>query len=199
MRVRVASHDLGDLFDALAAEIARRDMPHVELCVIGGTALNAAGLANRPTKDVDVVGLGVRSAGSLIVQKASPFPEPLVSAVTAVARQFGLPADWLNCGPTDLIDHGLPPGFEERLSSTRHGATLTVHYASRLDQICFKTFAAADSAGRHLTDLLSLGPTEDEMRFAVSWVRNQDDSAAFTKQLALLLGYLGMSHVVDER
>ncbi|MDZ4168202.1 MAG: hypothetical protein U1E26_00910 [Coriobacteriia bacterium] len=65
-----------------------------------------------------------------------------------------------------------------------------VHFAGRIDQICFKTYAAADSAGRHLTDLIALAPTSVEMEFAASWVTTQDDSEGFGSQLTELIDYL---------
>lgn len=58
--------------------------------------------------------------------------------------------------------------------------------------------AAADSAGRHLTDLLALNPAEPEIRFAVRWIAEQDTLEGFRPQLVGLLDYLGMPHAIDE-
>ena len=121
----------------------------------------------------------------------------MYSASEAVARQFVIDVGWLNAGPADLLDHGLPDGFTDRLIPEVYGRALTVHYAGRLDQVCFKTFAAADVSGRHLTDLLALAPTEDEVVFAVRWIAEQDTMDGFRPQLAELLDYLGMSHAID--
>jgi hypothetical protein len=38
-----------------------------------------------------------------------------------------------------------------------------------------------------------------EMRFALEWVRQQDDSEGFRMQVNELLGYLGMTHVTHDR
>jgi hypothetical protein len=121
----------------------------------------------------------------------------LLAAASAVARQFGIEPDWLNSGPADLIDHGLPPGFESRLVTREYGVGLRVHFAGRLDQICFKTYAAADTAGRHLTDLVALGPGIDEMEFAFSWVIGQDPSPASRGQLAEPADYLEVRDALD--
>ncbi|MCE5204303.1 MAG: hypothetical protein ABFC80_06585 [Coriobacteriales bacterium] len=198
--MRVTSHsDPDTLFAALDAELQRRSTALTEICVIGGSALNAAGFINRPTKDVDVLAVGSRRGGRLLLEKSRPLPAVLIQASAAVAEQFQIEPDWLNAGPADLMDHGLPVGFETRLVPRTYGPALTVHFAGRLDQICFKLYAAADVGGRHLVDLQALGPTEEEMRFALEWVRQQDDSEGFRAQLAELFDYLGMSHVIAER
>jgi hypothetical protein len=171
----------------------------MEICVIGVAALNALGLVPRPTKDVDVVAMGSRRGNALALTKSRPLPSVLLDSAAAVAGQFQIEADWLNAGCADLIDHGLPQGFEARLEARAYGPILTVHFASRLDQICFKTYAAADTTGRHLTDLVALKPTEAEIRFALEWVARQDDSGGLQMQLTELLEYLGMGHVARER
>lgn len=74
---------------------------------------------------------------------------------------------------------------------------LAVHFAGRLDQICLKTYAAADLAGRHLTDLLALNPLRDELDFAFRWTMSQDASSAFLAQLAELADYLEVRDVLD--
>lgn len=194
----VADRDLDTLFRALDAELRRLGAAPVELCVIGGFALIAAGLAARPTKDVDVVAIATRDDEGLSLAKPRPLPGRVAEAVAAVAAQFGLEGGWLNTGPADLVDHGLPAGFEGRLVSRGYGDVLTVHFAGRLDQICFKTFAAADSAGRHLTDLLELAPAHDELRFAALWIADQDTLDGFRARLNELLAYMGVPDVVVE-
>ncbi len=161
--------------------------------------MNAIGLVTRPTKDVDVVAVGERSGNRLSLHKSRPLPSVLGQAAAAVANQYQLEPGWLNPGPADLIDHGLPEGFEGRLVPRIYGRALVVHFASRVDLICFKTFAAADVAGRHLTDLQALKPSEEEIRVALRWIEQQDDSDGFRMQLAGLLEYLGMQHVTESR
>jgi hypothetical protein len=83
------------------------------------------------------------------------------------------------------------------LVAVEYGSSLRVHFAGRVDQICFKTYAAADVAGRHLTDLVALAPNEDEMEQAFRWAVSQDPSAGFRTQLAGLADYMGVRHVLD--
>jgi hypothetical protein len=193
----VSGRDAGELFRALASELERAEATPVELCVIGGAALAVLGFVERPTRDIDVVALADSSSGALVLRKARPLPEAVIAAVTAVAIQFAIEPGWLNAGPADLVDWGLPVGFEGRLVPVEYGRALRVHFAGRLDLICFKTYAAADVAGRHLTDLIALAGTEDEMDFAPRWAVTQDPSAGFRSQLAGLADYMGVRHVLD--
>ena len=154
-------------------------------------------MIDRPTKDVDVVALIEHRSSGITIIKSRPLPALLSDAVARVADQFGIDAHWLNDGPADLIDAGLPAGFEGRLVSLEYGNRLRVHLAGRLDQVCFKTYAAADVAGRHLTDLLALAPSEQDMDFAFRWVMTQDPPQGFRIQLESLADYMEVRHVLD--
>jgi hypothetical protein len=141
--------NLDRVFEALGEQLQARDAPF-ELAVIGGSALQALGLVERVTRDVDVVALV--SEGQLI--SANPMPPDISEAADRVAADFGLAADWLNAGPGELIKGGLPEGFLSRVQTRQYGRRLTVHFASRLDQIHFKLYAMVDQGvGRHETDL----------------------------------------------
>src|SRR4051812_28330479 len=95
-----------ELLEALAEQLAALGATY-ELLIIGGSALQALGLVDRPTSDVDVVGL---LDGTSIITPL-PLPAPLEQARDRVARDFGVPRQWLNPGPAELLDHGLPGGF----------------------------------------------------------------------------------------
>ena len=66
----------------------------LEITVIGGAALQLLGVIKRATKDCDVV------------------DQKLSDEILAIAKEFAaendLPADWLNNGPTSLLEE-LPP------------------------------------------------------------------------------------------
>lgn len=104
-----------------------------------------------------------------------------------------LPRAWLNTGPTDLLDAGLPDGLMERVAETRpYGSKLTVIFLGRLDQICFKVYAAADAGpGRHLEDLRELNPTPAEIEMAARWVVTQDPSDGFRAMLKDMIRKIG--------
>ena len=177
-----------ELLAALSEQLAARGQ-HYELVVVGGSGLLALGFIDRPTRDVDVVALW--DAGSL--RKAEPLPQALIDARNRVARDFGLSENWLNPGPADLMDFGLPKGFRDRVQTQEFGDGLTVHFASRLDQIHFKLYALVDQgAGKHEQDLRALSPTADELVQAARWARTHDPSEGFREMLDRALRYLGV-------
>lgn len=75
------------------------------------------------------------------------------------------PEDWLNSqAAADMLRLGFPEGFSERLICREYGPSLTVRYASRLDQIHFKLHATVDrGGGKHFSDLRALEPSEAEL------------------------------------
>jgi hypothetical protein len=143
----------------------------------------------RPTRDVEMVAL--RTPGGL--DKPDPLPDALRTARDRVAHDFSLSPDWLNAGPSSLLDLGLPAGFVERLVSREFGPALAVYFASRLDQIHFKLYALVDQGpGKHEEDLRALTPTADELQEAVRWTRTQDPSEGFEQTLRRVLSHLGV-------
>ena len=162
---------------------------HVEIVVIGGSALTALGLVKRATRDVDL--LAIAADGEL--RLAEPLPEALLTARAAVAEDFGLAENWLNAGPTDLLKWGLPEAFMSRVVTRAYGKTLVVHFAGRLDQIHFKLFAMVDQGGgRHEADLRALNPTRGELVAAARWSMTQDPSAGYRSVLEDALRVMGV-------
>lgn len=162
---------------------------HHDLAVVGGGALLVLGLIERPTRDLDVVA----RIDSDLWSRAKPFPPTLDEAVRDVASALDLPDDWLNPGPTDLLDLGLPGGFAERVDVRRYG-TLTIRYASREDQIAFKLYAAVDQGpdSKHFADLQKLTPTQGELLQAARWTRTHDPSDGFRSMLHQALRAMGV-------
>lgn len=185
----IASKDAADrLLSALGEQLAAAGQ-RFELIVAGGSGLLALGLIERSTRDVDL--LGLRSGNEL--ESAKPLPTGLGEARDRVARDFALPADWLNPGPTDLLEFGLPEGFVERLVRRDYGDGLTVYFASRYDQIHFKLYALVDQGpGKHEADLRALSPTEDELLAAARWSRLHDPSAGYERVLRKVLAHMGV-------
>jgi hypothetical protein len=172
---------LGDQLDAAGERF--------EIVVIGGSALLALGLIDRATRDVDLVAL--IEDGGLVDPK--PLPEGLIAARDRIARDFGLDADWLNAAPSSLLDFGLPDGFVGRLESRRYGPALTVHLASRFDQIHFKLYALVDQGpGKHEADLRALAPSREELLQAARWSTTHDPSDGFRQELLAALKHLGV-------
>jgi hypothetical protein len=186
--VNITGESLEVLLGALSEQLGVLGC-HIEIVVIGGSALTALGLVRRVTRDVDV--LAIADKGKLHL--AEPLPDALLSARAAVARDFGLDQNWLNPGPTDLIKWGLPNGFMTRVVTRHYGPALDVHFAGRVDQIHFKIFAMVDQrGGRHETDLRALEPTAAELIAAARWSITQDPSPGYRSVLVEALRYLGV-------
>jgi len=188
----ITSDSAQRILAALGEQLAARG-ERFELVVIGGSGLLALGLVERTTKDVDIVAL--RSGDEL--DSADPLPEGLRAARDLIARDFSLPTEWLNPGPTKLLDLGLPDGFIDRLERRDYGEGLVVYLASRYDQIHFKLYAAVDEGGpgKHEADLRALAPTEAELIAAARWSRSHDPSPGYAEELRGALDFLGVEDV----
>lgn len=177
-----------ELLNALSEQLASAGERY-EIVVVGGSGLLALGIIERSTRDIDLVAL--RADGDL--DSAEPLPEGLRIARDRVARDFSLPTEWLNPGPTAMLDLGLPEGFAERLERHDYGKGLVVYLASRYDQIHFKLYALVDQGpGKHEEDLRALSPTEDELIAAANWTRSHDPSEGYTRILRGALVHLGV-------
>ena len=189
--------DISKLNEALLLlneQLILTDAPATEIVVCGGSALIATGLVPRTTQDVDIVAL----IQSNVLIDSEPLPDYLINAADNVGTMLSLPADWLNNGPASQFQMGLPPGFQERLTTVVVGKKLTVHYIGRYDQIFFKTFASADCGGYHVSDLKALNPAEDELIAAAKWCITQDTSEAFRMILKDMFKQLGWQNVSEQ-
>lgn len=187
------------VLSALAEQLDSAGDEPVELVVCGGSALQALELIDRATRDVDILAIACRAVGRGIdLTSAEPLPAGVVRSAAVVARDLALPKDWLNPGPADLLTHGLPDGLVGRLESRRYGPRLVVHFISRFDQICLKTYAVVNvGGGRHLSDLIALDPSSDEMLSAARWCLTQDASEVFPTIVRSFLEQTGYADVAE--
>jgi hypothetical protein len=176
--------DSQDVAAALQAvgELLEDEGARISIVIIGGAALQLTGTISRATRDIDIVAL-TEPPGHLhnLVRPPAPLPDVLRRAIRSVAALRGLPENWLNQGPANQWDYGLPPGFASRLR-WQSFAALDVGIASRYDLIHFKLEAAADQPtadNRHFADLLALEPTPDELAAAAQWVNNVNAGAEY--------------------
>jgi hypothetical protein len=151
-----------------------------QLLAVGGSSLLLLGIGIRPTADVDIVGI----LDDGVYMKADPLPTSLTEAVVDVSRSLELPLNWVNAGPASIMDFGLPPGFEARIT-VRHYGGLELHLIGREDQVCLKLYAAVDQGpnSKHFADLQSLTPTRDELIAAARWTITHDPSEGFRQEL----------------
>jgi hypothetical protein len=166
-----------------------------ELVAIGGSGLLMLGLTVRPTGDLDIVALVEKG----LYVRVSELPTPLLESVQVVGQIEGLARNWINAGPADLLEFGLPEGFARRTEKRQYGP-LVLHIASRVDQVALKVYAAADAGPRskHFQDLQSLSPSEEELVQAGRWAITHDPSEGFRSQLVGCLAALGV-HDADTR
>lgn len=168
-----------DIDNALQAvgELLAADDQRIGIVVIGGAALNLLGVIDRATRDVDIVAVTtVPGHPEQLARPPLPLPAALSSAIKQVARDFGLPENWMNRGPAGQWDVGFPPGFAGRVKWRTYGG-LDVGLADRLDLICFKLEAAADqpsSDSRHFRDLVALNPSDEEIAVASKWAHEKN-------------------------
>lgn len=159
------------------------------LVVIGGSGLLAIDAIERSTRDVDI--LALERHGELV--SADPLPPAIAAAAALVSRDLGLEPNWLNAGPTSLLELGLPAGLASRLIARDYGPALRVSFAARIDQIFFKLYAAADRREpRDFADLRALEPTADELRDAARWARTHNMPGPFDDAIARALAELGV-------
>jgi hypothetical protein len=171
---------LDEVLSSLGALLASRREAY-GLLVVGGSNLLLLGLIDRPTGDLDVIGLSEQSAYRKVVE----LPEPLRRAAAEVGLAFDLSERWLNADAASLMDSELPPGWRERIEIRRYGA-LELHLTSRFDQICFKLWAAVDAGpkSKHFADLVGMSPTDAELAVAAGWTADRDISDAFPTLIA---------------
>ncbi len=194
----IDAKNIEQMLTALDRQIGARGGAAISLAVCGGAALFALGLVSRTTKDVDVLGEVVRDGEGSRIKKIDGFPDTFEEASRAVQRDFGLPEGWINTGPAMQAESGFPAGFEERLVARSYGAYLTIYFASRLDQVHFKLYAAMDRGGYHVDDLFALNPTPEEIEMAVQWVLTQDVSEGFRTILKDFLEKRGYDDISEK-
>ena len=185
---------LNHALQLLNDQLILTNAPRTEIVVCVGSALIALSLVPRTTQDVDIVAMMKNG----VLADPEPLPEYLMNAAAKVGTSLNLPADWLNNGPASQFRMGLPEGFSERLHGMEIGEKLAVHYIDRIDQIFFKTFAAADRGGYHVSDLRQLEPSEDELVAAAKWTLTQDVSPEFREILKDMFMKLGWPNVSEK-
>ena len=203
--MQMSRDELRELLEELAEWLEFEDSEPVEWVVCGGLALTLQGLQNRTTRDVDV--LGGWNGRSLELVSIDDFPEKVKACIERVAKEHpelsGLGARWINLGPRQLAQWGLPRGFEQRLMTVRISDRLTLHLLGRDDLLPLKLYAAADEFGPrqdiHFGDLQVLNPTFDELDKAVDWVRTLPDfeeKRTELKEVVRRLGYDDLAYYV---
>ncbi len=177
--IQEALSAVGELLDAKGEREA--------VVIVGGASLILLDLATRTTDDVDVIAMAKRdelSGTFSLSPPPSPLPEALHSSIATVARDFGLPTDWMNVEISAQWSQGLPPGLPDDITWRTYSG-LDVGLVGRTTLIALKLFASVDRGPEsvHFQDLLLLAPTENELRDAGAWVETQDASPEFRQMI----------------
>ncbi len=190
---------LYNVLQTLADRLRVKNSSHIQLVICGGSALIALNLVSRTTGDVDVVALANRNG---VLLSPVPFPEELIEAIHETAVLHGLSDDWLNNRPSSgeggLFQEGLPEGLLNRAHMRQFGTHLTAYFIDRFDQIHFKVYAAADSMGVHVNDLMELNPASGELEQAARWCMTLDPSEEFRITIQTMFKELGYGDVAEK-
>lgn len=190
----LSDQNIDQALHLLGKRLELADAPRLELVVCGGLGLLALGLIRRSTQDLDVLGRFDEIFPGVVDMR--PLPDYLLQAAEDVRAALDLPQNWINAGPADQLQAGLPEGFASRLVRKDYGSKLTLYFAGRFDQIHFKLYAACDQGpGKHVQDLMALKPTTEEIATASQWVLQQDDSSEFRSTYLDMLRKLGYGNI----
>jgi len=195
----IGKDNIDSIFQALDRQIVVHSGRPIGLVICGGTALAILGLVTRTTRDVDILGEAVTENERIIIRPFHSIPEWLDASARVVQRDFGLPDEWLNTGPSSQVEAGLPEGLERRLIERKYGTHLTLYFLDRVDQIYFKLYASIDSGPQsyHVKDLFALKPKREELEQAARWCLTQDVSEAFRQLVQDFLRRHGHGDIVD--
>jgi len=174
----------------------------IALVICGGSALNVLNVAQRTTRDVDVLAIVEETESGIVLRPDKALPDDFLEVVAWVAQDLQLEEDWLNMGPKDVLAvYGAPKGMTKRWEEREYGPSLKAFFISRLDQVHFKLLAAMDpkARARHLEDLTyRIKPSEGEMRAAVEWLLNRETSPQFRNRMRLVVGALDYDKISND-
>ncbi len=185
-----------DMLSALNAVLEEQGMAPVDIVICGAMVLLMQGIIERPTRDIDGLGVVVEEGGSLVLKK------PLMSrefngAVERVGNLYGEGKHWFSTAATILHDDTeLPPDIITRAEVKRFGDRLTVRLCSRQHMVCLKMWAAIDRGEPDIGDLLWMQVSEMEARTAVDWCLEQDREKL--PEIVAVLKEIGHGELVGE-
>lgn len=200
-KMDIEKKTIDKIFKALNDQIGIHNGHLYSLVICGCTALIARGLADRKTKDIDVLGEVSLIDGSPVIKRIHRFPSWFTASVNAVYIDLKMPDNWFNAGPSIQVDYGLPEGIESRLEKKSYGDFLNIYYISRIDQIHFKLnhSLCIGGIGYQVDDLIKLNPTQDEIIQACTWLLDQYKSENIKKSLLDFLERAGLLPGISDK
>jgi hypothetical protein len=181
---------LGQLIDAA------EDNP-ITLLVCGGASLIVLGQVKRTTHDIDILTYFLNEPLDQInLERRTELPPEIKRLMKRISADMDLNDNWLNLGPSSLVQIGLPEGLLSRVHSKRYGKSLTALYLNRLDQIHMKLYASLSGDERHVQDLMILKPTDREILQAKQWIETVMPDAVLPQDLDNLIRKMGYGHII---
>ena len=174
-----------DMLSALGTVLEEQGIDPVDMVACGAMALLLQGIIDRPTRDIDGLGLVVEEDGSLVLKK------PLMSnefnaAVERVGSLFHEGKLWFSTAAITLYDDTeLPADLVGRAQVKRYGTRLTIRLCSRPHMVCLKMWAAIARGEPDIGDLVEMVVSKEEAEAAAVWCLEQD-SEVLPEILAVL-------------
>jgi hypothetical protein len=181
---------------ALGTVLEEQNAAPVDVVICGAMVLLMLGEIDRPTRDIDGLGVVMEEEGYLVLRK------PLMSkefnvAVERVGNLYGEGKLWFSTAATILHDDTeLPADIIARAEVRRFGDRLTVRLCSRTHMICLKMWAALNRGEPDIGDLIKMQVSEDEARTAADWCLEQDGE--MLSEIAAVLEELGYGELAGE-
>jgi len=174
-----------EMLSALGTVLEEQGTVPVDIVVCGAMALLLQGIIDRPTRDIDGLGLVVDEEGSLALRK------PLMSsefnaAVERVGSLYHEGKHWFSTAAITLHDDTeLPVDLVEKALVRRYGKRLTIRLCSRRHMVYLKMWAAIDRGEPDIGDLIKMQVSVEEARAGAEWCLQQD-KGTFAEILAVL-------------
>lgn len=165
----MSENQYAEALSLLSQFLARDKAPPTWLIVCGGSALQAHGIIQRATKDVDIFAERNEING---ISAAYPLSAALQKNIQSVAKILKLPNNWLNASTSffQLPLGDYPSYFWADLKDEEYGSHVKVSYLSPKGLVTLKTLAALQrEASRDTEDLIALAPSEEDMTQALDW------------------------------
>lgn len=183
---------------AAAGELLQDQGEFFSIVIVGGAALSLMGLVERTTKDVDVIARSCRQNGMRLLIPPEPLPRVFNETISRVARDFGLPSNWMNTVVGSQWESGLPDSVLDEIEWRQFG-NLEVGLMGRKGLIALKLFAAVDRDpdSVHYQDLIALKPVENELQEAKEWVITQDAAHAWRELVEEVVEHVRKDFATD--
>jgi hypothetical protein len=183
------------MLNALGTVLEEQRLGPYDIVICGAMALLLQGMVDRPTRDIDGLGLVVDEGGSLELKKPL-LDKEFYKAVERVGSLFHEGRLWFSTAATTLHDDTrLPKGLVERAQVRHYGSRLTIRLCSRQDMVCLKMWAALRRGEPDTSDLIEMRISEEEAGKGALWCLEQDGEAL--PEIRKLLEELGHGKLAE--